>query len=31
MKIVWFMLTRGEPYESRDRRLYGVKLKRLCR
>lgn len=31
LKIVWFMLTRREPYESRDRRLYGDKLKRLSR
>jgi len=31
LKIVWFMLTRGEPYGSRNSRLYGVKLKGLLR
>ena len=30
-KVVWFMLTRGEPYGSRDGRLYGAKLKKLSR
>ncbi|MEM3550867.1 MAG: IS110 family transposase [Candidatus Bathyarchaeia archaeon] len=29
LKIVWFMLTRGEPYSSRNSRLYGEKLKRV--
>ena len=31
LKIIWFMLTRGEPYESRDVGLYGRKLKWLSR
>lgn len=31
LEIVWFMLTRREPYESRDSRLYGDKLNRLGR
>ncbi|MEM2103592.1 MAG: hypothetical protein QW717_01710 [Candidatus Bathyarchaeia archaeon] len=30
LKIIWFMLTRGEPYQSRNERLYGDKLYRLC-
>jgi len=30
LKIVWFMLTRREPYVSRDAGLYGRKLKFLC-
>ncbi|MCL6579464.1 MAG: IS110 family transposase [Candidatus Bathyarchaeota archaeon] len=29
LKIVWFMLTRREPYQSRNARLYGDKLNRL--
>ncbi|MGC8896547.1 MAG: transposase, partial [Candidatus Bathyarchaeia archaeon] len=31
LKIIWFMLTRREPYQSRNTRLYGEKLKRLSR
>lgn len=31
LKIIWFMLTRREPYQSRDPRLYGDKLNRLLR
>jgi hypothetical protein len=26
LKIIWFMLTRREPYQSRNSRLYGEKL-----
>jgi len=29
LKFIWFMLTRREPYNSRDARLYGEKLYRL--
>jgi len=29
LKIIWFMLTRREPYQSRNERLYGEKLNRL--
>jgi hypothetical protein len=29
LKIIWFMLTRKEPYQSRNARLYGDKLYRL--
>jgi len=29
LKIIWFMLTRREPYMSRNERRYGVKLKSL--
>jgi len=29
LKIIWFMLTRGEPYQSRDVGLYGRKLRLL--
>lgn len=29
LKVIWFMLTRREPYESRDERLYGKKLNSL--
>ncbi|MHA1632509.1 MAG: IS110 family transposase [Candidatus Freyarchaeota archaeon] len=29
LKIIWFMLTRREPYQSRNPRLYGDKLYRL--
>ncbi|MEM2112208.1 MAG: IS110 family transposase, partial [Candidatus Bathyarchaeia archaeon] len=29
LKIIWFMLTRREPYSSRNERLYGDKLNRL--
>lgn len=31
LKIIWFMLTREEPYGSVNGRLYGAKLKRLSR
>ena len=31
LKVIWFMLTRREPYQSRNTRLYGEKLKRLSR
>jgi len=29
LKFIWFMLSRREPYNSRDVRLYGEKLNRL--
>jgi hypothetical protein len=29
LKIIWFMLTQKEPYQSMSARLYGKKLKRL--
>jgi hypothetical protein len=29
LKFIWFMLTRREPYHSRNARLYGEKLNRL--
>jgi transposase len=29
LKIIWYMLTRKEPYQSRNARLYGEKLNRL--
>ena len=29
LKIIWFMLSRREPYESRNHGLYGRKLNRL--
>jgi len=31
LKIVWFMLTRREPYESRSGRIYERKLNSLIR
>ena len=31
LKIIWFMLKRREPYQSRNERRYGVKLKSLDR
>ena len=31
LKIIWFTLTRREPYQSRNERRYGVKLKSLDR
>ena len=31
LKIMWFMLIRRESYQSRNERLYGVKLNRLSR
>jgi transposase len=31
LKIIWFMLTRREPYQSMNARLYGDKLYRLSR
>jgi transposase len=31
LKIIWFMLTRREPYQSRNARLYGEKIYRLSR
>ncbi|MEM3697725.1 MAG: IS110 family transposase [Candidatus Bathyarchaeia archaeon] len=31
LKIIWFMLTRREPYHSMNERLYGDKLYRLLR
>ena len=29
LKIIWFMLTRREAYQSRNEGRYGVKLKSL--
>jgi len=31
LKIIWFTLTRREPYRGRNERRYGVKLKSLRR
>ena len=31
LKVIWFMLSRREPYQSRNERRYGVKLKSLVR
>jgi len=31
LKVIWFMLKRREPYQSRNERRYGVKLKPLKR
>jgi len=31
LKIIWFMLTRREPYLWRNESRYGVKLKSLTR
>jgi hypothetical protein len=31
LKIIWFMLRRREPYQSRNEGRYGVKLKMLGR
>ena len=31
LKIIWFMLTRREAYQSRNEGRYGVKLKSLDR
>jgi hypothetical protein len=31
LKVIWFMLSRGEVYQSRNEGRYGVKLKSLDR
>jgi hypothetical protein len=31
LKIIWFMLTRKEPYQSRNQRLYERKLNSFSR